>query len=144
MEEMESKLLEAVKELTEKAAAVDLIQEKLGKIDDKLEQQTDRLDRMQIKVEMSMASLGHVHQEQAMTGSVDDYKSAFDQLLYHIRLYDHTEISESWLVSHFVLGLQEAIRVHVQALVPAIVIAAYHLAVAKESAMEEVADGKKK
>ena len=38
--------------------------------------------------------------------TVAEYKAAFEQLLYSIRLYDKT-ISEPFLISHFILGLKE-------------------------------------
>jgi hypothetical protein len=41
--------------------------------------------------------------------SVEDYKNKFDQLVYNIRLYD-SHISETMLVSQFLLGLKEELR----------------------------------
>jgi hypothetical protein len=43
------------------------------------------------------------------TGSVEDYKNKFDQLVYNIELYD-SHISETMLVSQFLLGLKEELR----------------------------------
>jgi hypothetical protein len=43
------------------------------------------------------------------TCSVEDYKNKFDQLVYNIRLYD-SHISETMLVSQFLLGLKEELR----------------------------------
>jgi hypothetical protein len=39
------------------------------------------------------------------TSSIEDYKQQFDQLVYHIRLYDGN-ISDTMLVSQFLLGLK--------------------------------------
>jgi hypothetical protein len=41
------------------------------------------------------------------TVSMEEYH--FDQLLYHILLYDRT-ISETLLVSHFLMGLKDELR----------------------------------
>jgi hypothetical protein len=43
------------------------------------------------------------------TGTVDEYKNHFDQLVYHILLYGHS-ISETMLVSQFLLGLKDELR----------------------------------
>jgi hypothetical protein len=43
------------------------------------------------------------------TGTVEDYKNHVDQLVYHIMLYDNS-ISETMLVSQFLLGLKEELR----------------------------------
>jgi hypothetical protein len=43
------------------------------------------------------------------TGSVEEYKNKFDQLVYNIRLYD-SHISETMLVSQFLLGLKKELR----------------------------------
>ncbi len=61
MGEMEERLLAAVEKLAEK---VELIQEKLEAMDMKLEKQGERLDQVQAKVDLSVESLGQVHQEQ--------------------------------------------------------------------------------
>jgi hypothetical protein len=45
--------------------------------------------------------------------SVEEYKQYFDQLVYHIRLYDHN-ISETMLMSQFLLGLWEDLRTSVE------------------------------
>jgi ribosomal protein L32 len=42
-------------------------------------------------------------------GSVEEYKNQFDQLVYHIFLYDHN-ISETILVSQFLLELRDDLR----------------------------------
>jgi hypothetical protein len=43
------------------------------------------------------------------TRSVEEYKHQFDQLVYHIRVYD-SNISETMLVSQFLLGLKFELR----------------------------------
>lgn len=64
MSEMEERLLAAVEKLAEKVERMGLIQEKLEAMDKKLEKQGERLDQVQTKVDLSMESLGQVHQEQ--------------------------------------------------------------------------------
>jgi hypothetical protein len=61
------------------------------------------------------------------SGSVLEYKQQFDQLVYHIRLYDHN-ISETMLVSQFLLGLREDLRTSVEMHLPKIVSQAATLA----------------
>jgi hypothetical protein len=51
------------------------------------------------------------------TGSVEDYKLKFDQLVYHILLYDNS-LSETMLVSQFLLGLKEDLRQAVEMHLP--------------------------
>jgi hypothetical protein len=43
------------------------------------------------------------------TGQVKEYKLHFDQLVYHIRLYD-SSLSETMLVFQFLLGLKDDLR----------------------------------
>jgi hypothetical protein len=43
------------------------------------------------------------------TRSVEDYKTKFDQLVYHIRLYD-SNTSDTMLVSQFLMGLKDDLR----------------------------------
>jgi hypothetical protein len=50
-------------------------------------------------------------------GSVGDYKQQFDQLVYHIRLYDGNIIF-IMLVSQFLLGLKEDLRHSVEMHLP--------------------------
>ena len=47
------------------------------------------------------------------TDAVTDYKIAFEQLVYSIRLYDKT-IGEPFLISQFILGLKEELRATVE------------------------------
>jgi hypothetical protein len=62
------------------------------------------------------------------TGSVEEYKDQFDQLVYHIMLYDNN-ISETMMVSHFLLGLKAELQHSVEMHLPAIVSQAATLAV---------------
>jgi hypothetical protein len=50
-------------------------------------------------------------------GSVEDYKQQFDQLVYHIRLYDGNIIF-IMLVSQFLLGPKEDLRHSVEMHLP--------------------------
>jgi hypothetical protein len=60
----------------------------------------------------TMALLNHRH-----TGFVEEYKNQFDQLLYHIWSYDGS-ISETMLVSQFLLGLKDGMRQSVELHLP--------------------------
>jgi hypothetical protein len=51
------------------------------------------------------------------TGSVEEYKNQFDQLVYHILLYDNN-ISETILVSQFLMGLKDDLRLAVEMHLP--------------------------
>jgi hypothetical protein len=42
------------------------------------------------------------------SGSVDEYQKSFEQLVYNIRLFDHS-LSETMLTSQFLLGLKDDI-----------------------------------
>jgi hypothetical protein len=61
------------------------------------------------------------------SGSVEDYKNKFDQLVYNIRLYDN-HMSETMLVSQFLLGLKEELRQVVELHLPETVSQAVTLA----------------
>jgi hypothetical protein len=50
-------------------------------------------------------------------GSVEEYKNRFEQLVYHILLYD-TSLSETMLVSQFLLGLKEDLRYSIEMHLP--------------------------
>jgi hypothetical protein len=43
------------------------------------------------------------------SGNVVDYRRAFDQLVYHIRLYD-SSANPTMLIAQFILGLKEELR----------------------------------
>lgn len=47
------------------------------------------------------------------TGSVLEYKIQLEKLVYHLKLFDKA-ISETFLVTQFVLGLKQELRVEVQ------------------------------
>lgn len=64
--------------------------------------------------------------ELKQTGTVDEYKSQFDDLLYNVKLYDRTELGEVWEVGHFVAGLKDVIKTHVLSRLPKTVSQAYH------------------
>jgi hypothetical protein len=51
------------------------------------------------------------------TSTVEEYKLQFHQLVYHILLYDHS-LSETMLVSQFLLGLKEDLRHVVEMYLP--------------------------
>jgi hypothetical protein len=51
------------------------------------------------------------------TGSVEEYKQQFDQLVYHIRLYDPS-LNETMLTFQFLLGLKEELRQKVEMHLP--------------------------
>lgn len=82
--------------------------------------------------------------ELKQTGTVDEYKGLFDDLMYNVKLYDRTELGEVWEVGHFVSGLKESIKHHVLSRVAETVSQAYHLARAKDSVMGDIVEGKKK
>jgi hypothetical protein len=52
-----------------------------------------------------------------LIGSVEDYKQLFDQLVYHIKLYDHS-ISKTILTCQFLLGLKDDLRQFVEMHLP--------------------------
>jgi len=63
--------------------------------------------------------------------TVAEYKAAFEQLVYSIRLYDKT-ISEPFLISQFILGLKEELRAAVEIQLPDTVTRAATLAAIQE------------
>ena len=65
------------------------------------------------------------------TDAVTDYKIAFEQLVYSIRLYDKT-IGEPYLISQFILGLKEELRAAVEIQLPDSVSKAATLALIQE------------
>jgi hypothetical protein len=52
-----------------------------------------------------------------LTGSIEDYKQQYDQLVYHIKPYDHS-ISGTMLTSQFLLGLKDDLRQFVEMHLP--------------------------
>lgn len=69
------------------------------------------------------------------TGSVELYWQSFEQLIYHIRLYD-SSISETLLVTQFLLGLREDIHSVVELHLPATFAHAAQLASLQEAVIE--------
>jgi hypothetical protein len=70
------------------------------------------------------------------TGIVEEYKLQFDQLVYHILLYNHS-LSETMLVSQFLLGLKEDLRHVVEMHLPNSVSQAAILAYVQEHLTEK-------
>jgi hypothetical protein len=69
-------------------------------------------------------------------GSVEDYKNQFDKLVYHILLYDKS-LSETMLVSQFLLGLKDELRHSVEMHLPIFVSQAATLAAVQEHLNEK-------
>jgi hypothetical protein len=85
----------------------------------------------------------NTHREKTMellnlgqTGSVKDYKHHFDRLVYHILLYDHS-LSETKLVSQFLLSLKDELRQTVEMDLPDTVSQATTLASVQEHLQEK-------
>jgi hypothetical protein len=70
------------------------------------------------------------------TGSVEEYRRAFEQLVYHIRLYDNS-LSPTMLTAQFILGLKEELRFQVEMQLPEIVAKAVVLAAIQEKLLEK-------
>jgi hypothetical protein len=51
------------------------------------------------------------------TGTVQDYRTAFNQLVYKVRLYEG-HVSETLLVTRFILGLKDELRIAVEMQIP--------------------------
>ncbi|KAK3151411.1 hypothetical protein QOZ80_3AG0245520 [Eleusine coracana subsp. coracana] len=69
------------------------------------------------------------------TGPVEEYKKQFEQLMYHVKLYDN-RLSEPLLVAQFILGLKDELRALVEVKVPDTVSKAAQLAVLHEAVIE--------
>jgi ribosomal protein L32 len=85
----------------------------------------------------------HTHRVKTMellnlcqTGSVEDYKNQLGKLVYHIMLYDHT-LSETTLVSPFLIGLEEELCHSIEMHLPSTVAQAATLAVVQEHLLDE-------
>lgn len=65
------------------------------------------------------------------SGSVIEYKNQFDKLAYHIKLFDRAT-SETFLVTQFVLGLKNELRMNVEVQFPQTVAMAAQLALKYE------------
>lgn len=64
-------------------------------------------------------------------GSVEEYKIQFYQLVYNIRLYE-LQISDTFLVTRFIMGLKEELRAAVEIQLPEIVSCAVSYALVQE------------
>lgn len=68
-------------------------------------------------------------------GSVEAYRIQFEQVVYHIRLYD-SSISETMLVSQFIIGLKEDVRNAVEMQLPTTIQRAATLAQVQEQLLQ--------
>uniref|UniRef100_A0ACD5T886 Uncharacterized protein n=1 Tax=Avena sativa TaxID=4498 RepID=A0ACD5T886_AVESA len=66
------------------------------------------------------------------TGTVQEYRSAFNQLVYQVRLYEGM-VSETLLVTRFILGLKDETRAAVEIQLPETVHSATQYALVQES-----------
>lgn len=69
------------------------------------------------------------------TNTVEEYKRMFEQLMYHVKLYD-SGISEPLLVAQFILGLKDDIRSMVEMQMPDTLHKAAQLALVQESVLD--------
>ena len=65
-------------------------------------------------------------------GTVQEYRQAFNQLVYKVRLYEG-HVSETLLVTRFILGLKQELRAAVEMQMPLTVQAASQLAQVQEA-----------
>jgi hypothetical protein len=68
-------------------------------------------------------------------GSVEDYHRRFEQLIYHIRLFDGS-LSDTMLTAQFLLDLRDDIRYHVEIMLPVTVAKAATSAAIQEQLKE--------
>ena len=66
------------------------------------------------------------------TGTVEEYKTQFLQLVYAVRLYEQN-LSDTFLVTRFVTGLKDELRAHVEMQLPTTVQQAVTYAVVQEN-----------
>jgi hypothetical protein len=67
---------------------------------------------------------------------VDDYRRQFEQLFYHITLFDNS-LSTTMLTAQFLLGLNSEIRSAVEMLLPVLVAKAATLTLVQEQMLEK-------
>jgi hypothetical protein len=67
---------------------------------------------------------------------VDDYRRQFEQLFYHITLFDNS-LSTTMLTAQFLLGLNSEIRSAVEMLLPVLVAKVATLALVQEQLLEK-------
>jgi hypothetical protein len=87
---------------------------------------------------------GDVHRAKTMElsslkqkGLMEGYRREFEQLVYHIRLYDNS-ISSTMLTAQFLLGLNEELRTQVEMQLPESVAKATILAAIQEKLMDKM------
>ena len=97
------------------------------------------LDWDQFKLAVCEEFEQHTHQDKMLelltlkqTGAVEDYRTQFEQLVYHVKLFDKS-ISDTFLVTQFVLGLKHDLRALVEIQFPTTVSKAAQLALKHES-----------
>jgi hypothetical protein len=71
------------------------------------------------------------------TGSVEEYRKKFEQLVYNIRLYD-SSLSEMMVISQFLIGLKDEIRHNVELMLPESVAKAAILASLQEHLLSSI------
>jgi hypothetical protein len=70
------------------------------------------------------------------TGTVEDYRHAFDYLVYHIKLYD-SSLSNTMLTTQFIMGHKEDLRFPVEMQLPDTVARAAMLASVHEKLLDK-------
>lgn len=75
-------------------------------------------------------------------GTVENYKKKFEQLVYHIKLFDNT-MSDTMLVTQFILGLKEEIKAVVEIHMPENVSQAAAYALVQEGILERASSFKR-
>jgi hypothetical protein len=69
-------------------------------------------------------------------GSIEEYRRQFQQLVYHIRLYD-TSLSSTMLIAQFIMGLKEELRLPVEMQLPDSIAKAAILAAIQERLLDK-------
>jgi hypothetical protein len=75
------------------------------------------------------------HLNLRQTCSVDEYHHSFEQLIYHIRLYDNF-VSATMLTAQFLLGLKDELRFPVEMQLPDSVVKVAALAAIQEKLLD--------
>jgi hypothetical protein len=70
------------------------------------------------------------------TGSVEDYRCDFEQLVYHIRLYDGA-LSATMLTAHFIMCLKDELRFPIEMQLPESVTKVVVVAAIQEKLLEK-------
>uniref|UniRef100_A0A0E0A408 Uncharacterized protein n=1 Tax=Oryza glumipatula TaxID=40148 RepID=A0A0E0A408_9ORYZ len=158
MEAMEGRIVELIQSLAAKVEGVSTMSARLDTIDNKLAQHGNQLEKMQVKVDLSMTSFGQVQMDQVVMAkamkatanqasplasptsepplldtppraSTSKAPTPPPKLVYYLRLYDPT-LSVSFLLSQFIKGLKEELCFSVLAQLPEDVNQAYRVALA--------------